>query len=333
MSGCGRKAAGAARTKGSKDTVEARSIGALIGVVFTLAVGPAIAQAPPQTDQTVTVARGARLTVNNYAGEVIVKAWDRDAVRVQARHAASKTRVSVRTVQGGIAVSASGASGPPSVDYEINVPAWMPVKIDGHYAYIAVEGTQGEVTAETVRGDVAIKGGTTFVSAKSIEGGITVEGAKGRIIVSSVSQGISVTRSSGEIMAETVNGPIKLSGIEAEAVEAGTINGQLTYDGTPAPRGRYRFSTHNGNIVVAIPESANVTFTVRTYNGSLNTSLPAQRSGDVGRGRRATYTLGNGSADFEVESFGGTISLRKQGSASSAPGGEKPKGKKSTKGS
>jgi len=35
-----------------------------------------------QTDQTVPVQRGVRLDVGNFAGEVAVKTWDKDAVRV-----------------------------------------------------------------------------------------------------------------------------------------------------------------------------------------------------------------------------------------------------------
>ena len=75
---------------------------ALIAALVTVA--PAAAQEPaqapatqkaepqasagaPQTTKTVDVARGTRLELNNYAGEVIVRAWDRNAVRVDARHA------------------------------------------------------------------------------------------------------------------------------------------------------------------------------------------------------------------------------------------------------
>src|SRR4026207_2269764 len=38
------------------------------------------------TDQTVQVSKGTKLDVNNFAGDVIVKAWDRDAVRVEVTH-------------------------------------------------------------------------------------------------------------------------------------------------------------------------------------------------------------------------------------------------------
>jgi DUF4097 and DUF4098 domain-containing protein YvlB len=268
---------------------------------------------PAQTDETVAVSRGARLTINNFAGEVVIRAWDRDAIRVQARHA-SRTRVSIRTIPSGIGITASGTHGPAgSVDYEISAPAWMAVKIDGTYVYVAVEGMQGEVTAENVRGDISVKGGSAFVSAKSVEGEIILEGIRGRVNASSVNQGITISGAVGDITAETINGPIKMSKIESENVDVGTVNGNIAYEGSAAPRGRYRFSTHNGNIIVAVPETASAAFTVRTYNGSVNKSLPLQGGGDFRSGRRVTYTLGTGSAEFELESFGGTIHLRRAG--------------------
>ena len=62
-----------------------------------------------------------------------------------------------------------------------------------------------------------------------------------------------------------------------------------------------------------LPENTNATFTVRTYNGDFSSNLPTKRVGEVRRGRRATYTLGSGGAEVELESFGGTIRLRRPG--------------------
>jgi DUF4097 and DUF4098 domain-containing protein YvlB len=266
---------------------------------------------PADTDETVTVPKGTRLSLSNFAGEVMIRAWERDSVRVQARHN-SRTRVTVRPTGSTLVVSASG--NPGSVDYEINVPSWMPVKVEGTYAYISVEGTQADIATETVRGDISIKGGASFVTAKSVEGEVILEGVRGKITANSVNQGITITGANGDIAAETVNGHIALTGIESGSVDAGSVNGNIKYDGTAASSGRYRFLTHNGNISVAVPDNASAAFTVRTYNGSVNTNLTLQTGGDVRRGQRTTYTLGSGSADFELESFGGTIQLRKRGS-------------------
>jgi hypothetical protein len=269
----------------------------------------------PQTDQTVAVTRGTRLLIENFGGEVNVRAWDRDSVRVQARHA-SRVKVNVRTVPTGLRISASGEHGPPgSVDYEINAPAWMPLKVDGQYNFTTIEGSQADVSVETVRGDVVVKGGNG-VTAKSVEGDVTVDGAKGKITVSSINQGIKISASNGEIYAETVNGPIALSRMESGTVEANTVNGNITYEGTAVNSGHYRLTSHNGTITVAVPESSNATFAVRTYNGGFNSTLPVKSdrdARDVQRGRRVQFTLGTGSAEFELESFSGGIRLRKPG--------------------
>jgi DUF4097 and DUF4098 domain-containing protein YvlB len=266
---------------------------------------------PPDTDETVAVTKGTRLSVNNFGGEVVVRAWDRDSVRVQARHS-SRIRVAIRPGNSALTVSSSG--GPLSVDYEISVPVWMPIKIEGVYIYIAVEGTQADVAAETVRGDISIKGGSSFVTAKSIEGEVILENVRGRINANSTNQGITVNGATGEIVAETVNGHISLNNVESPSVDASSVNGNIKYDGSAATGGRYRFSTHNGNISVGVPESASATFSVRTYNGSVRTDLQLQGGADARRGQRAVYTLGSGSAEFELESFGGTIQLRRRGS-------------------
>ena len=269
----------------------------------------------PETDQTVPVTRGSRLRIHNHAGEVILHTWDRDAVRVQARHS-TRMKVNIRTGDG-VSIEASSTIGAPmSVDYDITAPAWMPVRIDGQFNFTTIDGVQGEVSVETVRGDIVIKGGTGTVSAKSIQGQISVEGARGKINVNAVNEAITITGSSGDIVAETTNGDITLMNIQSSGVEVNTVNGNIVYDGTTSDKGTYRFATHNGNITLAVPENGNVTFSVRTYQGNFSTSLAALKgppARQVGGGRRATFTLGNGSADVEAESFGGAIRLRVAG--------------------
>lgn len=271
---------------------------------------------PAETDQTIQAARGTRLSVRNFAGEVVIRTWDKDALRVQARHGARK-RVDIGTPAGAIAISASGPAG--SVDYEITAPIWMPIKVEGTYSFITVEGAQAEVSAENVRGDIVIKGGTGLVTARTIEGEIIVEGARGRINLNAVNEGIRVIGASGDIVAETTNGDVALSRIESSSVDVGTVNGDVSYEGTVVDRGNYRFTSHNGDLVMTVPDTVNASFTVRSYTGGFRSALPVKGPPheEVRRGRRNTYTLGNGSAQVEMESFGGDIRLR-------SPGGSAP---------
>jgi hypothetical protein len=307
----------------------ARVIGTLAGLLAIC--GTAVSgqergtRKPPQTDRTVTVTKGSRLSVNNDAGEVVLRTWDRDSVRVQASHN-PRTTIDVQT-SGNIVTIRSRASGGPAggVDYEITAPVWLPVKVSGQFLYIGIEGAQNEISAETVRGDIVVKGGSGFVTAKSIEGEIIVEGAKGRINASSVNEGIRITGAIGDVTAESTNGDIVLEKIEAKSLEVTTVNGDIRYEGS-IPGGLYRFSTHNGDITMTVPEATNATFTVRTYNGDFQSNLPTKRVGEGRRGQRATYTLGTGGgAEVELESFGGTVRLRRPGTVPAPRGQDKEK--------
>jgi DUF4097 and DUF4098 domain-containing protein YvlB len=288
-------------------------------LVYALAVAQPSAQErqprAPQTDQTVPVTRGTRLSVDNFAGEVVVRTWDKDSLRVQARHA-SRTRINIRPGESGVRVSASSQTGPNgSVDYEITAPAWMPIKIEGQFNYVTVDGAQNEVSVATVKGDISIKGGSGSITGRTIQGEVVVDGARGKINVSSVNEGIKISGTSGDITAETTNGSITLTRIESGSVDVATVNGNIVYDGTLPSQGRFSFTTHNGDIVMTVPENANATFSVRTYNGEFSTalSLKGPHRSEVRHGRRVTYTLGNGGADVELESFGGAIRLRRAG--------------------
>ena len=70
-------------------------VAGIIAALFAITVPVAAAQErgrrTPQTDRTVPVTKGARLSINNDAGEVVLRTWDRDSLRVQAAHSARVT--------------------------------------------------------------------------------------------------------------------------------------------------------------------------------------------------------------------------------------------------
>src|SRR5262249_54177309 len=152
---------------------------------------------------------------------------------------------------------------------------------------------------------------------KSVQGEIVVEKAKGRVEVRAVNEGIRLADISGDLSAESTNGSILLDRIDSTNVDLYTVNGNISYDGPIKDRGLYRLTTHNGLIAVPVPERANITLTARTYNGGIRSTfpLPNDTSGSERRSKRLTLTLGNGSAHLELESFGGTIALRRPGEA------------------
>lgn len=281
------------------------SLFALAALVAAFTHAP---QAPAQTptfDQTVNVTRGTRISINNQAGEVVMRAWDRDAVRVTARHNA-RGRVGLRTGENTVWVTSHGMGG---IDYDITIPSWMAVKVTGHYNYIELNGMGAEVSAENVRGDIDIKGGRGFVTAKSIEGKISISGTQGKVDVTAVNDSIVIDNAAGEITADATNGHITLTNIRADVLTVSALNGNVRYTGTLPDKGRYNVVTHNGNIRLELQPNPNATFYVRSYEGGISQNLNLKAQGEPRAGRRNVYVAGNGSAQVELESFQGRISI------------------------
>src|SRR5919204_2467082 len=265
------------------------------------------------TDQTVQVAKGTKLDVTNFAGDVNVKVWDRDSVRVEVTHS-DREAIDIKQAEQILRIRGrSVRGGPPrSLDYVITVPGWMAINVNGTYADVTLDGVGGDVAIETTRGDIKVRGGSGFISLKSVQGEISLEKAKGRIEVRAVNEGMHLADISGDLSAETTNGSIILDRVDSGNVDLYTVNGNISYDGPIKDKGLYRLTTHNGMIAVAMPERVNAVLTVRTYNGSFRSTFPI-KTDDQNPRKRFTVTLGNGSAHLELESFGGTIALRRPG--------------------
>ena len=282
-----------------------------------------VASCGRQSDTTVAIAPDARIRIQNFAGSVTIRAWDRAAVRISvgpSRH----DEVRVRTRDDAMEIATVSRSGVPEPhDYEITVPSRASLDVSGTYTDIAIDGVRGSVSASTVQGAVSLKGGDGMISLKSVEGPVTVEEAKGRIEVNGVNKSLTLKHVDGTIVAETVNGSIVLDSVTSADVDVATVNGGVKYDGTISDRGRYRFGSHSGTIILAIPEQVNATVVAVTYQGTFSArfALPASTSDRMVEGpqRRARVVLGDGSAHVDAESFQGGIVLTRPGDVSVRP--------------
>jgi len=284
-------------------------------VLLTLLTGTLAFVATQQIDTSLAVARGQRLEVNSYGGEIVVRAWNRNTVRIEGNSSASD-RLDITSTATVVRVRTQGRHGPPSeIQLKISAPPWMALTLSGVHTNVTVEGSLAPVSAETVEGEVRVTGGDGLISLRSVQGSVSLRGAKGRISVNSVNEGVEVTQSSGDITAGTVNGEITLDRVVASTVDANTVNGDILYNGPVRNGGRYSFSTHNGDVTLTVAEGTNASVAVSTFNGDFESEFPVPISG-TRKGKGFNFTLGNGNAQVTLESFQGTIQLVR-------PGGEK----------
>ena len=246
-------------------------------------------------DTTFAVPRGTTLRVANYAGSVIIETWSKDAVRIEATHS-ELDKVWIRSIDGALLIkTTTSPKAQRSADIHITAPAWMNLEVSGTHTDVAVEGTRGQVHVTTVHGDVDVAGGS------------------GHMELNTVNRDIRVAHSMGSVVAESVNGDCVLRAMEADTVDASTVNGSIVYEGSYRPHGSYRFASHNGDVAAAIPPSCDASFAIATFSGEFVSSFPVSVTGSS-RGRRVQFSLGTGSARIELKSFQGTIHLYQAGS-------------------
>lgn len=265
----------------------------------------------PLADTTFTVRKGQRLEVATHSGSITIRAWDRDAIKVTG-DVGRRGEIEVDAGGNTITVETSGRHGPGDADVVITIPAWMPVEASGVDTDISIEGCRCAISAETVSGEVTVKGGEGTVELQSVEGAVTVSDVNGRLSAESVNDDVTITRVNGEVRAQSVNGDVRLVAVTSASVDASTVNGDMTYDGTIQSAGYYSFATHQGDITVTVPEGANATVTVNTFNGSFESDFPVTLTG-LNQKRKFSFTLGNGSARVTLESFNGEIRLVRPG--------------------
>lgn len=281
-------------------------------MLLSLLLGSLVVVAPQQTDTIIPVTTGTRLEISNPGGEINVRVWERNAVQVKARHS-SRTFVTIKRHGSVLEIGSDARRGPANiVDYELMVPAWLPLSLDGMYSDMSIEGTRAEVKVETLNGNIMVKGGTGTLKLSSVQGRVQVEGSRGRLELNSVSEGITVIDAEGDITAETISGNLEFVRVRSKSVEAGTLSGEILYDGTFQEGGQYSFVSHSGNIMLGVPEASSATFNIATLDGEVENLFPVQGLEHPTR-RRTTFRVGSGSARVDIESFNGNVKVGRPG--------------------
>ena len=229
---------------------------------------------PTTTDTTLRVARGVTLSLTNLSGDIVVRVWDRDEVRVNIEHDQSDrlvTGIKDGTLKLGVR---SLEGGPADVDWNLTVPAWMPLELSGIESEIAVTGMHASVRARSMRGDVHVTSCQGPMELNSTEGEVHAEDVNGDVTAGSINSVVSLVRVLGGIEAQSINGDIQMDDVSSANVNASTLNGRVYYASKFQPHGRYAFSSHNGKLYVGLDKTQPMNVTVSSFNGQLESSIP-----------------------------------------------------------
>lgn len=279
-------------------------------ILNTLAIAGALLVGVQDTDTVFSAAGTTRIDIEGASGDVVVRGWDRDQIRVRAEHS-RRTSLDIRRRAGTVFLEAEGRNWTAIADFEIDVPRGMEIAVDGFNVAVDVQGVGGAVRVSTIQGDVRVVGARGDVRIETVNGRIDLEDIDGQTEASSPAGNMTLRNVAGEIRVEAVGGSVRMEGMRTHSADVSSVGGRIEYAGDIVAGGDYYFGTHGGSIILEIPPGVDAEFSAASVMGRIR----ARYSGapEPERKDRLRFTVGDGSADVEMETYGGTITIREPG--------------------
>ena len=288
------------------------------------ALAPA-ALAAQSLDTTLAVRSGARFELHEMSGSVRIQAWNRPQFRIVAQ--SDGAHVDVDASPGFVVVRTMPRDGEGDVDFTISVPSGTPVEAHAISADVDASGVCGEANLTSISGGVTLRCGRGDVQLRSISGDVQasdVSGQGGHLDIGSTSGDVTVGDVHGDVTAQSVSGDVSLARVDGRDVRAETVSGDIAFSGPIHDDGHYAFRSHSGDLTVRPAGPLNALVSVSTFSGDVESDWPMTinpGAGPVGP-RQWEFTIGTGGARLRLESFSGTIYLRR-GGAAAPTGGER----------
>jgi DUF4097 and DUF4098 domain-containing protein YvlB len=205
-----------------------------------------------------------------------------------------------------------------SVAYNVTAPAGVRVRATSISGSITAKDIKGEVSAESVSGAVRIINGGRVGSAKSISGDVEITETEidGSLSASTASGNVLLRKvKARQIEAGSVSGDVVLDDVDSPQVEGQTVSGSVRFGGPVARGARYEFTSHSGNVTVALAANAGFEVEATSFSGSIRSDFSFGNGGDAERARMRRSVrgvVGDGSAMLELTTFSGSIVIAKK---------------------
>lgn len=299
----------------------------LVPVASLAVLGISSAGFVPQRQVDVTsdqVASDVRVEIDNLAGSVRITGWDDNRVRVRGTLAPEAEGLLFEVDRGDVEI---GVDMPrrrrrdPEAEIgeahlEINVPRNASVEVEALASSITAEGVDGDVRFENTAGNITYAGAARRIEADSASGDIEVDSSTdGALIdVEGVAGSIVVQVQEADVRAGTVTGDVRVIGGVVREGDFESVSGTLYFEGELAPRGDLSFENFNGNIELLVPDDSSAAFDITTFSGAIETEFGFEgRSVDpYTPEQQAEFVLGSGGASVDIETFAGTVSVRRR---------------------
>lgn len=287
-------------------------------LVTTLLVPAAPALAQDSVNERHTLAAGGRVELDNVAGEVHVRGWDRNEVVLTGELGegqrldvqSSANRVQLRVVYPQNSRNSGGAR------LELKVPrgavlAAQTVSADLDLADLDLARLQ----AQTVSGELRAQGKAGESSLSTVSGSLQSQLATQRLRANTVSGRIRAGGGAGgDVAVETVSGSISLEAGALSRLRGETVSGSLDIAVAGlAPGGSIELQSVSGGIGLRLPRDISARLRVETFSGNIDSDAGQVEKPEYGPGRSLETQLGSGNGDVSIDSHSGAVRVRRGG--------------------
>ena len=321
--------------------------------VFFLGLNPQEASAQGKVkheekfEKTESLARDGKVEIRNVSGDVEVKTWDRDEVKIdalktskassmeKAKENASKVKIEVTRENGVLKVGTiypkpSIKNLNVSVDYKVMIPSQAVIKAKSVSGDVSLENIGGKAAAGTTSGDVSVVGARNGANAETVSGDVKVidvengvycktasgnidaKNITGNADLNCVSGDVTAENIRGDVEADTVSGSVKLLDISnADVVKGKTMSGNTIYYGDISSNGRYSLEAHSGKVEMTIPSNSAFDLTASCFSGNIKTEFKVMMSGKLSK-KKISGSVNGGGADVKLKTFSGNVYLKKK---------------------
>lgn len=225
-------------------------------------------------DTTVAVERGTIVDLSATDGRITVRGWDRNEVEVKAQSESGE----LQFTKSAKSVRVEGRRGTRSrsidVTMNVRVPLNTRVVVNTTLGDVQVLDVHGEVDAELVSGDITVRGASGRTAVSNVSGEIIVSDIDGPLRVGAMSSDISLTDVRGPVELTSNSGDVSMRNMSSPAIQVQLVQGEILFDGSLSPTGKYEFGTHSGDVRLYLTDNAKGTLELQSFSGSLHSTYP-----------------------------------------------------------
>lgn len=272
-------------------------------------------------DVTIRAESDALVEVENLSGSVTITGWQKNEVRVTGTLGDDTDGLSTSGEGSHIVIEVEipeGQRGHGRRDYDSSLEIWVPansrVEVETVSARIEVSEVTGHLDLESVSGGVEVTGSPASADVETVSGGIRISGAQTRVVAESVSGSVALSGVAERIEVATVSGKIEVEAGQIDRGEFETVSGNITVEGSIGSGASFDVECHSGNISLILPADTSATFEISTFSGEIQNDFgpAAKRTSKYAPGKWLEFSTGSGGADVSIETFSGSVYLKKR---------------------